>query len=137
MSLSSPSDSNPITDAPYSASRNAWAAARTEARTALDKIKAAVNKTRDARSAQVAVALDRIVRRIPDVGAVLEAVADAEEAGGDVAGLKDQVRKTSQLASYYLRSDRLVAMVRENPFHPVGVDKIFVPAIQTIQREFK
>jgi len=137
MSLSSPSEPGPIIDGPYSASRGAWLAARTEATAAIEKIKAAIAKTKDARAAQVSAALDRILRRIPDAGCALEALADAEDTGTDTAALKENARKTSQLASYYLRSDRLSAMLRENPFHPVSVDKIFTRALQTMQRELK
>jgi hypothetical protein len=137
MSLSSPSDSTPIIDGSYAASRNAWLAAKAEALAALGKMKAAINKTKDPRAAQVCAGLDRIVRRIPDAGCALEALADAENSGADASALKENARKTAQLASYYLRSDRLVAMVRENPFGPVSVDKIFNRALQTIQRELK
>ena len=137
MSLSSPSEPNPIPDGPYSTSRGAWCAAKAEAIAAIEKVKASIAKTRDPRAAQIGTLLDHIVRRIPDAGAVLEALADAEEAGVEAAALKEHARKTAQLASYYLRSDRLAAMVRDNPFHPVSVDKIFVHALQTIQRELK
>jgi hypothetical protein len=130
-------ESPPILDGPYCTSRSAWAAARWEALTALEKVKAAVSKTKDARAAQINAGIDRIVRRIPDAGSALEALADAEDAGTGAAALKEYARKTAQLASYYLRSDRLIAMVRENPFQPVSVDKIFAPALQTIQRELK
>jgi hypothetical protein len=137
MSLPSPTDPNPIFEGPYAASRGAWAAAKVETATAVSRIKAALTKTKDARGAQAITALDRVLRRIPDAGCALEALADAEEAGGDVDGLKENVRKTAQLASYYLRSDRLVAMVRDNPFYPVSADKIFARALQTIQRELR
>ncbi len=137
MSLPSPSEPIPIIEGPYGASRRAWLTARKETIAALEKIKAAVAKARDPRAPQLSISLERIVRRIPDVGCVLEALADAEESGGSTAALKENARKTAQLASYYLRSDRLLAMVRENPFTPVSVDKIFSPALQTLQRELK
>ena len=137
MSLPSPSDPNAILEGPYAASRGAWVAAKVETAAAIDKIKAAINKTKDARGAQAVTALDRVLRRIPDAGCALEALADAEGAGAEVSALQDNVRKTAQLASYYLRSDRLVAMVRDNPFHPVSADKIFARALQTIQRELR
>jgi hypothetical protein len=137
MSLPSPSDPNPIIEGPYAASRGAWVSAKKEASTAIDKIKAALNKTKDSRAAQAAGALERAIRRIPDAGCALEALADGEEAGEDVNALKENVRKTAQLASYYLRSDRLVAMVRDNPFSPASMDKIFARALQTIQRELR
>jgi hypothetical protein len=137
--MSSPSDSEAISilECPYGTSRSAWRTARAEAMAAIEKIKVAIKKTKDPRSVQVIAGLDRIVRRIPDAGCALEALADAEDAGAATAALKDQARKTAQLASYYLRSDRLVAMVRDNPYVPVSVDKIFASALQTIQRELK
>ena len=137
MSLPSPSDPTPIIDGSYAASRSAWLAAKAEALTALGKVKASIAKTKDPRAAQASAALDRIIRRIPDAGCALEALADAEDSGTDCDALKENARKTVQLASYYLRSDRLVAMVRENPFGAVSVDKIFNRALQTIQRELK
>lgn len=137
MSLPSPSESNPTIHGPYAASRGAWLAAKAETQAAIEKMRAAIAKTRDSRAVQVNAALDRIVRRIPDAGSVLEALADVEEAGGDPTALRDQARKISQLASYYMRSDRLIAMVRENPFNPISVDKIFSRALQTMQRELK
>ena len=137
MSLPSPSDPNAILEGPYAASRGAWVAAKAETAASIDKIKAAITKTKDGRAAQAVTALERIIRRIPDAGCALEALADAEEAGGDVTALKENVRRTAQLASYYLRSDRLVAMVRDNPFYPVSADKIFARALQTIQRELR
>jgi hypothetical protein len=137
MSLPSSTDDNPIIEGSYYASRSAWLAARTEAHTALDKMKALISKTKDPRASQVGAALDRIIRRIPDAGAALEALADAEDSGGDAAALKDNARKTVQLASYYLRSDRLAAMIRDNPFYAVSVDKIYSRALQNIQRELK
>jgi hypothetical protein len=138
MSLSSPSDSIPNIEGSYAASRSAWLAAKTEALAALGRMKAAINKTKDPRAAQVCSALDRIVRRIPDTGCALDALAYAEDnLESNAAALKENARKTAQLASYYLRSDRLVAMARENPFAPVSVDKIFNRALQTIQRELK
>ena len=137
MSLPSSTDDSPILEGSYFASRSAWHAAKTEAHAAVDKIKALISKTKDPRAAQVGVALDRIIRRIPDTGAALEALADAEDSGAEAAALKDNARKSAQLASYYLRSDRLAAMIRDNPFHPVSVDKIFSRALQTIQRELK
>lgn len=138
MSLSSPSDPTPIIEGSYSASRGAWLTAKAETLAALEKMKASINKTKDPRAGQVCTALDRIVRRIPDAGVALDALAYAEDNLENNAGaLKENARKTAQLASYYLRSDRLVAMVRENPFSPVSVDKIFNRALQTIQRELK
>ena len=137
MSLSSPADPNPILDGPYAASRGAWRAAKAEALAAIEKIKAAISKTRDSRAAPVNAALDRILRRIPDAGCALDALADAEDAGGDASELKENARKTMQLTSYYIRSDRLVAMVRESPFHSVSLDKVFGRALQTMQRELK
>ena len=137
MSLPSPSVPTPIIEGSYAASRSAWLAAKAEALAALGKMNAAIAKTKDPRAAQVSAALDRIVRRIPDAGCALDALAEAEDSGADATALKENARKTSQLASYYLRSDRLVAMVRENPFVPVSVDKIFNRALQTIQRELK
>ena len=137
MSSPSSTDDTPIIEGSYYASRTAWLAARTEARAAVDKMKALIAKTKDPRAAQVGAALDRIILRIPDAGAALEALADAEDSGGDATALKDNARKTVQLASYYLRSDRLAAMIRDNPFHPVSVDKIYTRALQTIQRELK
>lgn len=124
-------------DGPYAASRSAWLAAKAEARAALEKMKTAMAKSKDPRASQIGVGLDRIIRRIPDAGCALEALADAEDSGAETAALKENARKTVQLASYYLRSDRLVAMVRENPFLPVSVDKIFARALQTMQRELK
>jgi|EndMetStandDraft_7_1072992.scaffolds.fasta_scaffold535025_2 hypothetical protein len=138
MSLSSPSDSTPIIDGSYAASRSAWLAAKAETLGALEKMKASINKTKDPRAAQVCAALERVVRRIPDAGCALDALAYAEDnLESNAAALKENARKTAQLASYYLRSDRLVAMVRENPFGPVSVDKIFNRALQIIQRELK
>lgn len=137
MSLPSPSDPTPIIDGSYAASRSAWLAARAETVAALGKMKASIAKTKDPRTAEISTALDRIVRRIPDAGCALEVLAEAEDSGSDSGALKENARKTAQLASYYLRSDRLVAMVRENPFVPVSVDKIFSRALQTIQRELK
>lgn len=137
MSSPLPSEPPSTLEGPYCTSRNAWVAARWETLTALEKVKAAVAKTKDARAAQINAGIDRIVRRIPDAGSALEALADAEDAGAGAAALKDYARKTAQLVSYYLRSDRLVAMVRENPFLPVSVDKIFAPALQSMQRELK
>lgn len=138
MSLSSPSDPTSIIEGSYAASRGAWLAARAETLSALEKMKASINKTRDPRASQVCSALDRIVRRIPDAGSALDALAYAEDnLESNAAALKENARKTAQLASYYLRSDRLVAMVRENPFGAVSVDKIFNRALQTIQRELK
>lgn len=137
MILPSPSESIPIIEGPYGASRRAWLVARLETVAALGKIRTAVAKVKDPRAAQISIALDRVIRRIPDAGSALEALADAEESGAPTAALKENARKTAQLASYYLRSDRLLAMVRENPFTPVSVDKIFSPALQTLQRELK
>ena len=137
MSLPTPADPNSIPEGSYAASRGAWLAAKTETLGALEKMKAAISKTKDPRAAQVTAAIDRIVRRIPDAGGALEVLADAEDSGADSAALKENARKTAQLASYYLRSDRLVAMVRESPFQPVSVDKIFNRALQTVQRELK
>ena len=122
---------------PFAESRCAWLTAKGEATAAITKIKASVAKTKDARAAAVSAALDRILRRIPDAGCAFEALADAEDAGVDSSALKDNAQKTIQLTSYYLRSDRLVAMVRENPFHPVSLDKVFGRALQTMQRELK
>ena len=122
---------------PFAESRCAWLTAKGEATAAITKIKASVAKTKDARAASVSAALDRILRRIPDAGCAFEALADAEDAGVDSSALKDNAQKTIQLTSYYLRSDRLVAMVRENPFHPVSLDKVFGRALQTMQRELK
>src|SRR5882757_2005076 len=112
MSLPSPSDSIPIIEGSYAASRSAWLTAKAEVLAALGKMKASIAKTKDPRAAQVSAALDRIVRRIPDTGCALDVLAEAEDSGADSAALKDNARKTAQLASYYLRSDRLVAMVR-------------------------
>jgi hypothetical protein len=137
MSLSSPADPNSILAGPYAASRSAWLAARAEASAAIEKIKTSISKTRDSRAVPVNAALDRILRRIPDAGCAFDALADAEDAGQDAAALKENARKTVQLASYYLRSDRLVAMVRENPFHPLSVDKVFSRALQNMLRELK
>lgn len=137
MSFSSPSDSNSVLAGPYTASRSAWLAAKVEASAAIEKMKAAISKTRDSRVAPVNAALDQILRRIPDAGCAFEALADAEEAGMDASALKENARKTMQLTSYYLRSDRLVAMVRESPFHSVSLDKVFGGALQTMQRELK
>ena len=137
MSLPPDSDLGPIIEGSYAASRSAWLAAKAEAKTAFEKMKAAITKTRDPRAAQVTAALERIVRRIPDAGCAIEALADAEDSGADTTALKDNAKKITQLASYYLRSDRLAAMVRENPFFPVKVDKIFLNALQTMQRELK
>jgi hypothetical protein len=137
MSLPSASDPTPILDGPYAASRSAWMAAKAETRAALEKMKASITKTRDPRAAQVTAALDQVIRRIPDAGCALEALADAELAESETGALKQHALKTAQLASYYLRSDRLVALVRENPFHPVSVDKLFTRALQTLQRELK
>jgi hypothetical protein len=137
MSSSSPTDSNPILDGPYAASRGAWRAAKAEALAAIEKIKTAISKTKDQRAAPMGAALDRIIRRMPDAGCAFEALADAADAGTDTSALKENARKTVQLTSYYLRSDRLVAMVRENPFQPVSVDKVFSRALQTMQRELK
>ena len=122
---------------PFAESRCAWLTAKGEAMAAIAKIKASVAKTKDARAAAVSAALDRILRRIPDAGCAFEALADAEDVGVDSSALKDNAQKTIQLTSYYLRSDRLVAMVRENPFHPVSLDKVFGRALQTMQRELK
>lgn len=137
MSVPFPSEPNPIIDGPYAASRGAWMAAKTEAQGAIDKLKASISKTKDTRAAQAVAALDRVLRRIPDAGSALEALVEAEESGGDATALKDNARKTMQLASYYLRSDRLLAMIRENPFQPVVVDKIYTRALQTMQKELK
>jgi hypothetical protein len=136
--MSSSSQPNAFLDGPYTASRTAWNSAKMEAEAAIEKLKAAIAKTRDARAVEAGAALNRILRRLPDMGCVLEALAEAEETGsGEAASLKEQARKTAQLASYYLRSDRLAAAIRENPFVPVSVDKIFGRAFQTIQRELK
>ena len=137
MSLSSPADSNPMLVGPYTASRGAWLAAKGEASAAIEKIKTSISKTKDSRAASVSAAMDQILRRIPDAGCAFEALADAEDAGVDASALKENARKTIQLTSYYLRSDRLVAMLRENPFHPVSLDKVFGRALQTMQRELK
>lgn len=137
MSLPSPAEPNPVFDGPYTASRSDWQAAKAEAQAAIAKIKAVVAKSKDPRAAQVAAALDRILRRIPDAGCAFDALADAENAGADTTALKDNARKTVQLTSYHLRSDRLIAMMRENPFHPVSLDKVFNHALQTMQRETK
>lgn len=124
-------------EGPYAESRNEWRKAQADAAALLMKLKAAIAKTRDTRSTAAAAGIDRLTRRIPDLGAVLDALADAEEQGGETAALREQARKTAQLASYHLRSDRLLAMLRDNPFLPVSVDKIFVGVLQKIQRELK
>lgn len=138
MSLPPPSDPNETFEGAYAASRTAWHQAQAEAAAALGKLRAAIAKTKDPRAAQASAALDRTMRRIPDMGCTLDLLAEAEDARlADAASLKEQARKTSQLTSYYLRSDRLVAMIRQNPFAPVSLDKVFTRALQTIQRELK
>ena len=73
MSLPSPSDPNAVIEGPYAASRGAWVSAKKETAAGIDKIKTALTKTKDARAAQAATALDRVLRRIPDTGCALEA----------------------------------------------------------------
>lgn len=124
-------------DGPYAASRGAWLTAKGEASAAIGKIKTSLSKTKDTRAASASIALDQILRRVPDAGCAFEALADAEDTGVDASALKENARKTIQLTSYHLRSDRLVAMLRENPFHPVSLDKVFGRALQTMQRELK
>ena len=129
----------PASEADYENSQRSWREARSQSAAGIARIQAAILKTRDPRGPEIATGLDRVLRSLPDVGLALELLGTAEERqlASEVTELKELARRTVQLCSYYLRSDRLIALLRENPFTPIHLERIFATALQVIQTELK
>ena len=123
----------------FARSRKAWQKAMREAAKSISALQAAVLKTKDPRATGLASGFKRILKKIPNPGPALDALAVAAEKKDKEAAAKHkaEITRLGKLCMTYLGTDRLVLLAVENPFVEVKIYDQFKSALQTMQTEIK